>query len=105
MYPFVNLSAATCNNPAHADQFNAPAQCCNGALVAEDNGNTVQGFCGYGPRLFVSVISQLVWENFVDHFVTTKALRCAFWKIRGRYVGLELDRSTNARADQQHVRF
>ncbi len=71
--PIVNPSAATSSNPADADQFNGPNKCGNGAPLADDNENAIQGRCGYGPRLPLMVISPWAKDNFVDHTVTDQS--------------------------------
>lgn len=79
MGPIVNPSAATSNNPADADQFGAPGKCGDGRSLADNNGHAVEDHCGYGPRLFASVISPWARNNFVDRTVTdqSSALRFA----------------------------
>ena len=73
MGPIVNPSVATSSNPADADQLNGPGKCGNGAPLADDNENAIQGRCGYGPRLPLLVISPWAKTNFVDHTVTDQS--------------------------------
>jgi phospholipase C len=78
MGPIVNPSAATSNDPADADQSNAPGKCGNGASLAENDGDAILGHCGYGPRVFVLVISSRANENFVDDTVTDQSSALGF---------------------------
>jgi phospholipase C len=77
MGPIVNPSAATSSSASDEDQFNATGKCGNGGPLADNNGNAIQGRCGYGPRLPFLVISPWAKDNFVDHTVIsqTSAIR------------------------------
>jgi phospholipase C len=41
--------------------------------LKDDDGNVIEGRCGYGPRLPLLVISPYARENFVDHTLTDQS--------------------------------
>jgi phospholipase C len=69
MGPIVNQSETS------ADALTAPGQCGSSANTALDGykGASVQGRCGYGPRLPLLVISPWARKNYVDHTVTDQS--------------------------------
>ena len=82
MPPIVNQS----NTPA--DALTGPGAC--GQSVA----GSIQGRCGYGPRLPLLVISRFAKTNFVDHSLTDQSSILRFiednWNL-GRIGGGSLD--------------
>ena len=74
MSPIVNPSAVNVEgDPADSDQLNGPGKCGNGAPLKDNNGNSIQGRCGYGPRLPLLVISPYAKQNFVDNTLTDQS--------------------------------
>ena len=74
MSPIVNPSAVNIQgDPADSDQLNGPGKCGNGTPLKDDNGNPIQGRCGYGPRLPLLVISPYAKQNFVDNTLTDQS--------------------------------
>jgi len=69
----VNPSADGSSTANDADQFNASGKCGNGAPLADNNENAIQGRCGHGPRLPLLVISPWAKNNFVDHSATDQS--------------------------------
>jgi phospholipase C len=67
MSPIVNPSAVT--GPVNdSDQLNGAGLCGHGTPLA-----SIEGRCGYGPRLPLVVISPLAKRNFVDHTLTDQS--------------------------------
>jgi phospholipase C len=74
MSPIVNPSAVNIQgDSADSDQLNGPGKCGNGTPLKDDNGNPIQGRCGYGPRLPLLVISPYAKQNFVDNTLTDQS--------------------------------
>ncbi len=75
MNPIVNSSSLTNSNQAqYGDNLTGTGKCGNGApLLTDDNGNPIQGRCGYGPRLVFMVISPYAKQNYVDHTMTDQS--------------------------------
>ncbi len=69
MNPIVNPSAVVnaANQSQLGDNLNGVGKCGNGTPVKDDNGNPIQGRCGYGPRIPFLIVSPYAKENFVDH--------------------------------------
>ncbi len=87
MPPIVNQSTSA------ADALTGPGACGNGAASLPGpgtNGASVQGRCGYGPRLPLLVISPWAKQNFVDHTVTDQSSMIRFvednW-LNGQRIG------------------
>jgi len=74
MSPIINSSGvANAADTKNSDQLNAPGRCGNGAPLANDANNPIEGRCGYGPRLPLVVISPFAKVNFVDHTLTDQS--------------------------------
>jgi len=72
--PILNSSAVTSSNQSqNGDNFNGVGKCGNGTPLKDNNGNPIQGRCGYGPRIPMLVISPWAKANFVDHSVTDQS--------------------------------
>ncbi|HZO80649.1 MAG TPA: alkaline phosphatase family protein [Candidatus Binataceae bacterium] len=68
MSPIVNPSAvANPSDTKNSDQLNGAGKCGNGTPLKDDQGNVIQGRCGYGPRIPLLVISPWAKANFVSH--------------------------------------
>ena len=72
MNPIVNRSAeSNSSSPTaetqYSDNLNGFGKCGNGTPLKDDNGNVIQGRCGYGPRIPLLLISPYAKQNFVDH--------------------------------------
>jgi phospholipase C len=87
MGPIVNQSATA------ADALTANGSCGAGSAALPgpaSNGASVQGRCGYGPRLPLMVISPWARQNFVDHTVTDQSSTIRFiednW-LNGQRIG------------------
>jgi len=67
--PIINSSAVFQSSDAKdSDQLNGPGKCGNGAPL-----NSIEGRCGYGPRIPLLVISPFAKQNFVDHTLTDQS--------------------------------
>jgi phospholipase C len=67
MGPIANGSAVySATDTKNSDQLNGTGKCGNIGSLADDQGNPIEGRCGYGPRLPLLVISPYARENFVD---------------------------------------
>ena len=74
MSPLINSSAVlNTSTPADGDQLNGAGKCGNGTPVVDDQGNVIQGRCGYGPRIPLVVVSPFAKENFVDHTLSDQS--------------------------------
>ncbi len=76
MNPIVNSSAVTnsVNQGQYGDNLTGTGKCGNGApTLTDDQGNPIQGRCGYGPRLVFMAISPWAKQNFVDHTMTDQS--------------------------------
>jgi phospholipase C len=73
MSPIVNSSAETTASTATSDELNGSGKCGNGTPLKDDNGNAIQGRCGYGPRIPILAISPFAKVNFVDHTLTDQS--------------------------------
>jgi len=72
MNPIVNPSAESNSSSStamtqYSDNLNGFGKCGNGTPLKDDNGNVIEGRCGYGPRIPLLVISPYAKQNFVDH--------------------------------------
>ena len=71
MSPIINPSAVTqtgfttSQNFSASDQLNGVGKCGNGTPL-----DSIQGRCGYGPRIPMLVISPFAKQNFVDRTLT-----------------------------------
>src|SRR6516162_7725320 len=74
MSNIINSSAVlNAASPRNSDNLNGPGKCGNGTPLKDDQGNVIQGRCGYGPRLPLMVISPYAKRNFIDHTVTDQS--------------------------------
>jgi phospholipase C len=74
MSPVINSSAVqNASDTKNSDQLNGAGRCGNGALLEDDQGNPIEGRCGYGPRLPLMVISPYAKANFVDGTLTDQS--------------------------------
>ena len=74
MSPVVNPSAVyNAADARNSDQLNGPGRCGSGAPFADQNGNAIEGRCGYGPRLPLVVVSPFARTNFVDGTLTDQS--------------------------------
>jgi phospholipase C len=74
MSPIINSSAVlNQSDTKNSDQLNEPGRCGNGRPIKDDDGNQIQGRCGYGPRLPLLVISPFAKANFVDNTLTDQS--------------------------------
>jgi len=62
MSPIVNPSAVNTGVVNDSDELNGTGVCGHGSPMA-----SIEGRCGYGPRIPLVVISPFARENFVDH--------------------------------------
>ncbi len=95
MSPVINSSAVVnASDTKNSDQLNGAGRCGNGALLEDDQGNPIEGRCGYGPRLPLMVISPYAKANFVDGTLTDQSSILRFiednWNT-GRIGGGSLD--------------
>jgi phospholipase C len=72
MNPIVNPSAeSNSSSPTaktqYSDNLNGFGKCGNGTPLKDNDGNVIQGRCGYGPRIPLLAISPYAKQNFVDH--------------------------------------
>lgn len=74
MSPIVNSSAVTqtgfttSQNFSASDQLNGVGKCGNGTPL-----DSIEGRCGYGPRIPMLVISPFAKQNFVDNTLTDQS--------------------------------
>jgi phospholipase C len=73
MSPIVNSSAETTASTSTSDELNGSGKCGNGTPLKDNNNNTVEGRCGYGPRIPILAISPFAKSNFVDHTLTDQS--------------------------------
>ncbi len=75
MSPIINPSAVTnpANQSQNGDNLNGTGLCGHGTPLKDDDGNPIQGRCGYGPRMPLVVISPWARENYVDHTLTDQS--------------------------------
>jgi phospholipase C len=80
MNPIVNPSAeddstsnGTPNPGQYGDNLNGSGKCGNGTPLKDNNGNVIEGRCGYGPRIPLMVISPWAKANFVAHTVADQS--------------------------------
>ncbi|HKV56025.1 MAG TPA: alkaline phosphatase family protein [Candidatus Binataceae bacterium] len=73
MSPLVNSSAVNSSSAANRDNLNGTGLCGHDTPLPDDNGDPIEGRCGYGPRLPLMVISPYAKPNFVDNTVTDQS--------------------------------